>query len=263
MRDMFDTLFKRRTTDDEVAGPQQPPAAAGESKTQTSHVLPRLARRLSGLSHPRVLDMGSVVGGNLQFFIELGCKITSDDLLKPVAVVKPDGQNGIDWKNPTTNRLDHADDAYEAVIAWDIFDFLPPAEAQVFAKDLHRVVKPGGVVLCYFTSRETERREPHRRYRIQAQDKIEWIPVTTTRMLRHVYQNRDINLFFAGFRTHTAFVLQNGTREMLLEKKLPSAEPAIAPPQPKPVTRSKGPMLKLNTEREGELVRPGLYRNTK
>jgi len=263
MRDMFDSLFKKRATD-EVAPSQRPAAATSEPKMQTSHVLPRLAHRLSGLQHPRVLDMGSVVGGNLQFFIELGCKITSDDLLKAVAVVRPDGGKGIDWKNPTTNRLDHADDAYEAVIAWDIFDFLPPAEAQIFAKDLQRVVKPGGVVLAYFTSRETERREPHRRYRIQARDKIEWIPVSTTRMLRHVYQNRDINLFFQGFKTHTAFVLQNGTREMLLEKKLPSTEAVVAPAPAKPVAaKPKGPMLKVAVEREGEMVRPGLYRNTK
>jgi len=213
----------------------QTPQMAASSRVETSHVLPRLARRLSGLSHPRVLDMGSVVGGNLQFFIDLGCKVTADDLLKPVEVLRSGAAKGIDWKNPTTNRLDHSDTSFEAIIAWDIFDFLPPAEAKVFARDLHRVVKPGGIVLAYFTSRETERREPHRRYRIQAQDKIEWIPVSTSRTLRHVYQNRDIQLMFEGFKTHTAFVLQNGTREMLLEKKLPAPEPVpMATPLPAP-----------------------------
>jgi 2-polyprenyl-3-methyl-5-hydroxy-6-metoxy-1,4-benzoquinol methylase len=218
-------MFKRRTTAD--FDPMQPPQTAAGSRVETSHVLPRLARRLSGLTHPRVLDMGSVVGGNLQFFIDLGCKVTADDLLKPVAILPSGaGPTRIDWKNPTTNRLDHSDTSFEAIIAWDMFDFLPPAEAKIFARDLHRVVKPGGIVLAYFTSRETERREPHRRYRIQAQDKIEWIPVSTARTLRHVYQNRDIQLMFEGFKIHTAFVLQNGTREMLLEKKLPVAEPA-------------------------------------
>jgi 2-polyprenyl-3-methyl-5-hydroxy-6-metoxy-1,4-benzoquinol methylase len=227
-------MFKRRTTTD--FDPQQAPQTAAGSRIETSHVLPRLARRLSGLPHPRVLDMGSVVGGNLQFFIDLGCKVTADDLLKPVEVLRAGaGATGIDWKNPTTNRLDHSDTSFEAIIAWDMFDFLPPKEAKIFARDLHRVVKPGGIVLAYFTSRETERREPHRRYRIQAQDKIEWIPVSTARTLRHVYQNRDIQLMFEGFKTHTAFVLQNGTREMLLEKKIPVAEPAlISTPIPAP-----------------------------
>jgi 2-polyprenyl-3-methyl-5-hydroxy-6-metoxy-1,4-benzoquinol methylase len=227
-------MFKRRTTSD--FDPQQAPQTTAASRIEPSHVLPRLARRLSGLPHPRVLDMGSVVGGNLQFFIDLGCKVTADDLLKPVEVLRAGtGPSGIDWKNPATNRLDHSDSSFDSVIAWDIFDFLPPAEAKKFARDLHRVVKPGGIVLAYFTSRETERREPHRRYRIQAQDKIEWIPVSTARTLRHVYQNRDIQLMFEGFRTHTAFVLQNGTRELLLEKKIPAAEPApISTPLPAP-----------------------------
>jgi 2-polyprenyl-3-methyl-5-hydroxy-6-metoxy-1,4-benzoquinol methylase len=231
---MFGPIFKRRPTTD--FDPQQAPQTGAVSRVEPSHVLPRLARRLSLLPHPRVLDMGSVVGGNLQFFIDLGCKITSDDLLKPVEVLRPGtSATGIDWKNPSTNRLDHSDGSFEAIIAWDIFDFLPPAEAKTFARDLHRVMKPGGIVLAYFTSRQTERREPHRRYRIQAQDKIEWIPVSNARTLRHVYQNRDIQLMFEGFKTHTAFVLQNGTREMLLEKKLPVAAPApISTPLPAP-----------------------------
>src|SRR5262245_20783347 len=231
---MFGPIFKRRTTN-ELEPPQAPQTAAA-SRTEPSHVLPRLARRLSVLPHPRVLDMGSVVGGNLQFFIDLGCKITSDDLLKPVEVLRSGvSTTGIDWKNPSTNRLDHSDASFEAVIAWDIFDFLPPAEAKVFARDLHRVTKPGGIVLAYFTSRQTERREPHRRYRIQSQDKIEWIPVSTARTLRHVYNNRDIQLMFEGFKTHTAFVLQNGTREMLLEKRAPvPGHSLIASPLPAP-----------------------------
>ncbi len=231
---MFGPIFKRRTTTD--FDPARATQTAPASRVEPSHVLPRLARRLSLLSHPRVLDMGSVVGSNLQFFIDLGCKVTSDDLLKPIEVLRSGvSATGIDWKNPSSNRLDHSDKSFEAVIAWDIFDFLPPAEAKTFARDLHRVVKPGGIVLAYFTSRQTERREPHRRYRIQAPDKIEWIPVSTARTLRHVYQNHDIQRMFEGFKTHTAFVLQNGTREMLLEKKLPVAEPApFSTPLPAP-----------------------------
>jgi 2-polyprenyl-3-methyl-5-hydroxy-6-metoxy-1,4-benzoquinol methylase len=227
-------MFKRRTTTD--FDPSQAPQTAAAARVEASHVLPRLARRLTLMSHPRVLDMGSVVGSNLQFFIDLGCKVTADDLLKPVEVLRVGaGSAGIDWKNPATNRLDHSDASFDAIIAWDVFDFLPKTEAKVFARDLHRVVKPGGIVLAYFTSRETERREPHRRYRIQAQDKIEWLPVSNARTLRHVYQNRDIQLMFEGFKIHTAFVLQNGTREMLLEKKVPVAAPAlISTPLPAP-----------------------------
>jgi hypothetical protein len=112
-----------------------------------------------------------------------------------------------------------------------MFDFLPPVEAKAFARDLHRVVKPGGLVLAYFTTRESERRDPQRRYRIQGTEKVEWIPVGSARSLRHVYQNRDIERMFEGFKTHAAFVLQNGTREMLLEKKAPGpAQPVPAAP---------------------------------
>jgi cyclopropane fatty-acyl-phospholipid synthase-like methyltransferase len=220
---MFGPIFKRRIPITLAAGPGPSPVA--EAVAQASHALPRLARRLSASQHSRVLDLGSVMGGNLQFFIDLGCKVTADDLLRPVETVLPDPceKGGVDWKEPEMPRLDHPAATFDAVLAWDFFDFLGPAEARAFSRDLHRVVKPGGIVMAYFTSRQTERREPPRRYRILAPDRIEWIPAGISRSLRYVYQNRDIDKMFEGFRTHFAVVLKNGTREILLEKKLPPA----------------------------------------
>jgi hypothetical protein len=185
------------------------------------------------LPHPRVLDLGSVIGGNLQFFIDLGCKVTADEILKPVkSVFRDHGEPSPSW-SPSTLHLEHADTLFEAVIAWDVFDFLPPADAKFFARDLHRVMKPGGLVLAYFTTRENQRKDPQRRYRIQGTEQVEWIPVAAARSLRFVYQNRDIERMFEGFKTHAAFVLQNGTREMLLEKKVSTpAAPAPAAPAP-------------------------------
>lgn len=214
---MLGPMFKRRAPD--LPGPDQPQGLSAASKIQTSHILPRLAKRLSMMSHPRALDLGSVIGGNLQFFIELGCKITADNLLKPVETIAAGGVGKLE--------LEHPDETFDAVIAWDAFDFLPRADAKAFAVDLLRIMKPGGLVFAYFTTRETERRDPGRRYRILGPDKIEWLPMGSSRTLRHIYQNRDINLMFEGFRTHTAFVLKNGTREMLLEKKSPNEVPAM------------------------------------
>ena len=215
---MFGPMFKRR--DPESPGPGPVPGLPPAAKVQTSHVLPRLAKRLSMMGHSRVLDLGSVIGGNLQFFIELGSKITADNLLKPVEKIAADKGTG-------KLELEHPDETFDAVIAWDAFDFLPRADAKAFAVDLLRIMKPGGLVFAYFTTRETERRDPGRRYRILRQDQIEWLPTGDGRTLRHIYQNRDINLMFEGFKTHTAFVLKNGTREMLLEKKDPTAAPAM------------------------------------
>jgi cyclopropane fatty-acyl-phospholipid synthase-like methyltransferase len=219
---MFGPIFKRRVPI--TLGSPPAPSAGAEAVTQTSHALPRLSHRLSMAGRARILDLGSVMGGNLQFFIDLGCKVTADDLLKPVETVLPDpgDKSGADWKEPGGPRLQYPADAFDAVLVWDYFDFLGPEQARGFSRDLHRIIKAGGIVMAYFTSRETERREPTRRYRIVGPDKIEWIPAGVTRPLRHVYQNRDIERMFEGFRTHFAVVLRNGTREILLEKKHPA-----------------------------------------
>ncbi len=218
---MFGPIFKRRTpiTLEPSSGPQ--PYA--EPELHASHALPKLSRRLRSAAHPRILDLGNVVGTNLQFFIDLGCKVTADDFLRPVETVLPASADGnpADWKGPAGRRFEYPENVFDAAIAWDLFDFLAAADARVVSRDLHRVLKPGGIVMAYFTSRETERREPTRRFRIASQERIEWTRIGTVRPVRHVYQNRDIERMFEGFRTHTAVFLQNGTREMLLEKKLP------------------------------------------
>ncbi len=219
---MFGPIFKRRVAI--TLGARTAPTTGAGALVQVSHALPRLARRLAAASRPRVLDLGSVVGGNLQFFIDLGCKVTADDLLRPVETVLPDSAEkaGADWKEPAAKRLEYSADSFDAVLAWDYLDFLGPGEARDFSRDLQRIVKPGGIVMAYFTSREGERREPHRRFRILGADRIEWAPLGVSRSLRHVYQNRDIERMFEGFRTHFAVVMQNGSREILLEKR---AEP--------------------------------------
>jgi SAM-dependent methyltransferase len=216
---MFGPIFKRRVPI--TLGPQPAPPTGAGASLQPSHALPRLARRLGSVSHPRVLDLGSVVGRNLQFFIDLGCKVTADDLLRPVETVLPDpGDKGrVDWKERSAPRLEYPPDSFDAVMVWDTFDFLGPAEARAFSRDLHHIVKAGGILMAYFTSRETERREPARRFQIAGPDKIEWIPQGVSRTLRHVYQNRDIER-----------ILQNGTREILLEKKLPPVTAPAASP---------------------------------
>lgn len=217
--EMFQSIFKKRAPITLDAASSRPPETGSE--LHASHALPKLARRLRCSDHPGVLDLGTVVGSNLQFFIDLGCKITADDLLRPVETVLPPdaGPSPDGWKAPVAPRLEYPDESFDAVLVWDLFDFLAPADARVLARDLRRIVRPSGIVMAYFTSRETERREPTRRFRVAGPDRMEWTRIGTARTLRHVYQNRDIERMFEGFRTHTAVFLQNGTREMLLERR--------------------------------------------
>jgi SAM-dependent methyltransferase len=217
---MLGPIFKRRNAI--LLDAPAPGASGPEGELHASHSLPRLAQRLRSTPSARVLDLGNVVGSNLQFFIDLGCKVTADDVLRPVETLIPDNGNGMpEWKGPGSRRLDHPDSSFDAVLVWDLFDFVAAPEARNLSRELHRIAKPHGIVMAYFTSRETERHDPARRFRIVGYDRIEWVRIGNSRPLRHVYQNRDIERMFEGFRTHTATFLQNGTREILLEKKAP------------------------------------------
>lgn len=232
---MYSPIFKRSAPAITLQARSSAPPQA-ETLVHASHALPRLARRLRAASSPRVLDMGAVVGSNLQFFIDLNCKVTADDFLRPVEAVIPDNGNGggLDWKAPTARRLDYPDASFDAILCWDLFDLLGPKEAQVFSAEMRRLMKPGGIVMAYFTARQAESREPRRRFRILDQERIEWASLGQVRPTRHIYQNRDIERMFEGFKTLAATFLQNGVREILLEKKIPLSSP---PPSSSPTPR--------------------------
>ena len=43
------------------------------------------------------------------------------------------------------------------MLCWDIFDFLEPAAAKLLAREIVRVVRPGGAVMGFFCTKAEER----------------------------------------------------------------------------------------------------------
>src|SRR5438094_8495692 len=85
----------------------------------------------------------------------------------------------------------------DAVLGWDIFDYLAPMAATALAGELMRILRPGGVLLGFFGARASDdprytkffiEDEMHLRYR--------FYPSACTR--RWVLQNRAINIILAG-----------------------------------------------------------------
>jgi hypothetical protein len=105
------------------------------------------------------------------------------------------------------------------VLCWDIFDFLEPAAAKALAREIVRVLKPGGAVMGFFCTKAVER-APFSKYEI----------IEESASLRHrhhagaggpkfVLQNRDIIKMFEGLTVAESFLLKSNTREMLLRRR--------------------------------------------
>jgi predicted SAM-dependent methyltransferase len=195
------------------------PAQRGDEPVVPSKAFPKF---LSAISHqtdaPAIIDVGPVIGTNVAFFGErLGCKLFIEDLF---ADYDRHTRAGTLDQLPAAidSRFRHADASVDGVLCWDFFDFLAKPAAQSLARQIVRMLRPGGAVMGFFCTSSAER---------ALYTKYEIVDETSLRHRHHpgaggpkyVLLNRDIIKMFDGLIVSDSFLLKSNTREILLRRR--------------------------------------------
>lgn len=197
--------------------------------------LKELTGRLKKVGHPRLLDLGLTCGANIEFFIRLGCKVHVDDYATslmgrpqqiPAQAKSPVSENSFSPRKkksagPLVNipPVDYEEGIFQAVLCWDLFDYLSGPEAAVLAAEINRVTSAGGYLLALFgPAQNTSRRRP-RRFRILDDKSVRAETLAGPDYIPHHLANRDIAHLFADYELGHTVLLKDGTREMLLRKR--------------------------------------------
>jgi hypothetical protein len=195
------------------------PAPKGAEPVIASKALQKFTSALSNRESPILVDFGPVIGANVAFFGEhLRCKLTIEDLATELDKHTRAGTRDA-LGDALAKRFTQPNESVDGVLCWDIFDFLEPAAARALAREIVRVLKPGGAVMGFFCTKAVER-APFSKYEI--------IEESTSLRHRHhqgtggpkfVLQNRDIIKMFEGLTVAESFLLKSNTREMLLRRR--------------------------------------------
>ena len=164
-----------------------------------------------------VVDLGPVIGSNVTFLSErVGCKIHVEDLYADVD--RHARKDELDQLPEfLRGRFALPDASVDAVLGWDVFDYLAPAAAGVLARELKRMLRPGGVLLGFFGARASD--DPrYTKYFIEDETHLRHRFYPSACGRRWVLQNRDINLMFAGLELFDSVLLKSGVREILFRK---------------------------------------------
>lgn len=194
-------------------------APKGAEAVVPSKALSKFIGALSQREAPVLVDFGPVIGTNVAFFGEhLGCKLHIEDLATELDKATRAGTRD-ELPAALARRFTQADQTVDGVLCWDIFDFLEPAAAKALAREIVRVLRPGGAVMGFFCTKAVDR-APFTKFEI----------IEESSSLRHkhqaggggpkfVLQNRDIIKMFEGLFVAESFLLKSNTREILLRKK--------------------------------------------
>jgi hypothetical protein len=212
-----------------AVGSPRPPEAPGS--TRISNGLKELLWNLDGLGRGTLLDLGPAWQTTLSFFIERGFRVSSEDILREwkdflsEEGVRLQGANlgseTVDMTPPgraarfLESNLQYPRASFDAVLVWDLIDYLEPALAKQTIAILTDLLRPGGVVFALFHSKKPE---GFQRYRIADSNSLQIVSANVLCPAQKVYQNREIQDLFSRFRTMKSFVSRDQLRETLFIK---------------------------------------------
>jgi len=200
-------------------GPRSASESHGDEPVVGSKAFPKFLAALTARPSPVLLDFGPVIGTNVAFFGEkLGCKLFIEDV---VSDIDRHTRAGTLDALPATldKRFRHADASVDGILCWDVFDFLDKASTQALARQVIRMVRPGGAVMGLFCTAARPEHASFTKYEIVDDASFRHRHHSGAGGVKRVLQNRDIIRMFEGLAVSDSFLLKSNTREMLLRRR--------------------------------------------
>jgi hypothetical protein len=173
---------------------------------------------LTSRPSPVLIDLGSVVGGNVTYFGEqLGCKIFVEDLFADVDRHVRQGKLA-DLPAFMRKRFPQESESVDGILCWDLIDYLDKPAATELAIQLMRVLRPDGALLGFFSTGRP-REAQYTKFVIIDDVNLKYRSYPAARGRQTVLLNRDIIKLFPNLRVSDSFLLQNNLREILFRKQ--------------------------------------------
>jgi SAM-dependent methyltransferase len=224
-------------------------SSGGRIEAVTPQSGQKLSRRSSGLGELYrmwdvdtplcVLDLGSTSPTNIRFFTERSHKIYSEDLLVASTdsnLVTKDEQGNLilDSRRFLADNLVYPAAQFDIVLCWNLPDYLDESLVRPVMGRLWSVLKPGGMLLAFFHTKDAGPDSPCYRFHIVGKDTLEMQPIVLRRetrrgptgavhtaigdgfRLQRVFNNRHIETLFRDFASIKFFLARDNVREVLV-----------------------------------------------
>jgi len=197
-----------------------PDIVPGQKVSRRSTGFGEFIRSISREQDLKILDLGSTSPANITFMTGLGHRFQQEDLLrlsndKSLLVPNGDGSTTIDVERFLRDNLSFSREEFDAVMFWDLADFLPEVLVKPVIERIQVAMKPGGTMLAFFHTKDAGPDAPFYRYNIVSKDTLELQPVRGFRLQR-VFNNRHVENLFREYASIKFFLGRDNMREVLV-----------------------------------------------
>jgi hypothetical protein len=192
----------------------------GQKISRRSTGFSEFIRAISREEGLKILDLGSTSPANITFMTGLGHRFRQEDLLrlssdKSLLVPNGEGDSVIDAERFLRENLCFSREEFDAVMFWDLADFLAEPLVQPVIERIQVAMKPGGIMLAFFHTKDAGPEAPFYRYNIMSKDSLELQPVRGFRLQR-VFNNRHVENLFREYASKKFFLGRDNIREVLV-----------------------------------------------
>ena len=220
-----------------AAGKHGPPALGSsrspemQGTSRVSNGLKEFLWNLDGLGRGTLLDLGPAWQTTLNFFIERGFRVSSEDILRGWADFYQEDEARIGAEKTPENfeerqpevrakrfleqNLQYKPGSFDALLLWDVLDYVDATLAKVMIAQLTELLRPGAVVFAMFHSKKPE---GFQRYRVADTSTLQVLSAKPLLPAQKIYQNREIQELFGRYRSMKSFVARDQLRETLFIK---------------------------------------------
>jgi SAM-dependent methyltransferase len=216
------------------SGPELVPDQASQKMSRRSSGLGELSRNWESAENLCVLDLGSTSPTNIRLFTGRGHRIYSEDLLTastdPELRTKDEqGADVLDSRKFLAENLVYPAAHFDYILCWNLPDYLDESLVKPVVGRLWSVLKPGGMLLAFFHTRDAGPDSPCHRFHIVGPDTLDMTRVTLRPdpskatgkssdgvQLQRVFNNRHIETLFRDFASIKFFLARDNIREVLV-----------------------------------------------
>jgi len=216
-----------RSSSNETAAP-----AARTKLTRRSSGIGEISRVLNSQEGLYVLDVGATSANNIQFFTSHGHKNYSEDLLRAsldpaLRAQDSTGKPTVDSKKFLDENLVYRNEQFDIVLSWNLADYMEESLVKPTIDRFWSVLKPGGLLLAFFHTRDAGPESACYRYHVTGTDMLEMQEVRfalpgrpasekQSPRLQRVFNNRHIENLFRDFASIKFFLARDNIREVLV-----------------------------------------------